>query len=162
MPLSHTAVVHLRGLEPPTTRLRGPVLCPLSYRCLVTDAGLEPAMLAQPVYSRPPCHLGSLRRGVGNEGRTRIPGATVQCSAVELYRPWAQKGSNRRPPGCGPGALPLSYAPLRALGGTRTPATWLRRPLLLSTELLVHVLAWSLRELNPGPPPCQGGALPLS
>ncbi len=37
--------------------------------------------------------------------------AAGRVDAVDLQPKWARTGSNRRPPGCKPGALPLSYAP---------------------------------------------------
>jgi hypothetical protein len=48
------SVVVSDGLEPPTTRLRRAVLCPLSYETLVTDAGIEPAVLEAAVLQTAP------------------------------------------------------------------------------------------------------------
>ena len=43
----------------------------------------------------------------------------------DLQKTWARTVSNRRPPGCKPGALPLSYAPEKtanATGGSAQPS----------------------------------------
>lgn len=66
--------------------------------------------------------------------------------------------------GCGPAALPLSYAPsyLRADEGTRTPNTMLRRHQLYPLSYTRMGTTWPLGGSNPGPPARQAGALPLS
>jgi hypothetical protein len=52
MPLGHSAIARSKGLEPPTTRLRKPVLYPLSYERKVGADGFEP-----------PCGIPDLQSG---------------------------------------------------------------------------------------------------
>ena len=63
-------------------------------------------------------------------------------------------------------ALPTWLIPKNSNGvpeGTRTPGTWLRRPLLYPAELQALIFKWSgRRDSNPRPSPWQGDALPLS
>jgi hypothetical protein len=61
-----------------------------------------------------------LREAVAMPARRRgeISGRRRPCAGAGDVRPddvrkmWAQQGSNLWPPGCKPGALPLSYAPV--------------------------------------------------
>jgi hypothetical protein len=47
-------------------------------------------------------------------------------------------------------------------GPVTAPATEKRRRVMLRRRSDQHLRWWARRVLNPRPPPCQGGALPLS
>ncbi len=118
--------------------------------------------------------VGAARFELAQRERTGFTGRPTSPSVARSPRPGGRcprKVSNLRPPGCGPGALPLSYAGVRERGGIRPPR---RNGRACGTRTrFTSVKGWGpthdrTRVACPGlvsnqrPSACRADALPLS
>ena len=106
--------VRPEGLEPPTTRLRKPVLYPLSYGRKVAGEGFEPPQ------AMPTALQAALVGHLSN-----LPG-------------WSMTDSNRRPLWCGHSALPSELTDHGVSSGDRTRGLWSHNPALARLSFTHH------------------------
>ena len=76
-------------------------------------------------------------------------------SPTTTRNPWRRTDSNRRPPACKAGALPLSYAPARGITGTTTSND---QPMRIARNGR-HQPVWAREDLNLRPHAYQACAL---
>ena len=108
------------GIEPRTTRVKGPPLIPLSYRSIERTTGLEPASPAWKAGTRPIDHI---RRVVPGDSETPTYRVSAGRSAILSYGTMVQvQGLEPRPLAPKASALTLTRHPviLRRAGRIRT------------------------------------------